>query len=132
MDLLQCYLLDSVRICWEAAYATSYEILVSEDEVSYEAVYSTTTGAGGNVSIPISASGRYVKILCHARNTGYGVSLWEIEVYGYGRCDDPETGINNHQSPITNYKFIKDGLFYISRNGVVYTFDGRMLMRTQD
>ena len=132
VDLQQCYLLDSVRLYWEAAYATSYEILVSEDAVSYESVYSTTTGAGGNVSIPISASGRYVKILCHARNTGYGVSLWEIEVYGYGRCDDPETGINNHQSPITNYKFIKDGLFYISRNGVVYTIDGRMLMRTQD
>jgi len=132
VDLQQCYLLDSIRLYWEAAYATSYEILVSDDAVAYEQLYTTATGAGGNVSIPVTASGRYVKILCHARNTGYGVSLWEIEVYGSGRCDNPETGIINHQSSITNYKFIKDGHLYISRNGAVYTVDGRMLVRTQE
>ena len=48
---------------WEAAYATSYEILVSDDAVAYEQVYTTTTGAGGNVSIPVATSGRYVKVL---------------------------------------------------------------------
>ena len=132
VDLQQCYLLDSIRLYWEAAYATSYEILVSDDAVAYGQVYTTTTGAGGNVSIPVATSGRYVKLLCHARNTGYGVSLWEIEVYGSGRCDNPETGITNHQSPITNYKFIKDGHLYISRNGAVYTIDGRLLMHAQE
>ena len=132
VDLQQCYLLDSVRLYWEAAYATNYELLVSDDAVTYEQLYTTATGAGGNVSIPVTASGRYVKVLCHARNTGYGVSLWEIEVYGSGRCDNPETGIINHQSSITNYKFIKDGHLYISRNGAVYTVDGRMLVRTQE
>ena len=133
VDLQQCYLLDSVRLYWEAAYATSYEILVSNDAVTYQSVYSTTTGVGGNVSIPVSASGRYIKILCHARNTGYGVSLWEIEVYGSGRCDDPETGLEkivNRQSSIR--KFIYNGQIYISRNGIIYIVDGRMCMHAQE
>ncbi len=127
VDLQQCYLLDSIRLYWEAAYATSYEIRVSEDAVTYEQVYSTTTGAGGNVSIPVATSGRYVQVLCHARNTGYGVSLWEIEIYGSGRCDDPATATETVPAQPSVFKFIKDGKMYISRNGAIYSVDGRVL-----
>ena len=128
VDLQQCYLLDSVRLYWEAAYATSYEIRVSTDAITYEQVFSTTTGTGGNVSVPISASGRYVQVVCHARNTGYGVSLWEIEIYGSGRCEEPEgieqtSGIHS----VTVHKFIHEGQLYIVRNGIVYTVDGRVV-----
>lgn len=127
VDLQQCYLLDSIRLYWEAAYATSYEIRVSDDAVTYEQVYSTTTGAGGNVSIPVATSGRYVQVLCHARNTGYGVSLWEIEIYGSGRCDDPATATQTIPAQPSVFKFIKEGKMYISRNGAIYSVDGRVL-----
>ena len=133
VDLGQCYLLDSARIYWEAAYATAYELLVSTDAITYESVYSTTTGKGGVVLLPLNASGRYVKLVCHTRHTGYGSSLYEIEVYGSGRCDDPEAGIEeivNRQSSIR--KFIYNGQIYISRNGIVYTVDGRVLLRAQE
>ncbi len=127
VDLQQCYLLDSIRLYWEAAYATSYEIRVSDDAVTYEQVYSTTTGKGGNVSIPVATSGRYVQVLCHARNTGYGVSLWEIEIYGSGRCDDPVTATETVPAQLSVFKFIKEGKIYILRNGAIYSVDGRVL-----
>ena len=140
VDLQHCYILDSIRLYWETAYATAYEIQLSDDAEHYELAYSTTTCQGKNETILLNAlPARYVKILCLQRSGGYGSSLWEIEVYGSGRCDEPGTGIVeivNHQSPygasrseeITNYKFIKDGQIYISRNGAIYTIDGRLLM----
>jgi len=132
VDLEHCYILDSMRIYWEAAYATSYEIFVSQDAITYESVYSTAAGKGGVVCFPITASGRYVKLVCHARSTGYGSSLYEMEVYGSGRCDSPETGLINDQSPMTNYKFLYNGQIYISRNGIIYTVDGRMCLHAQE
>ena len=135
VDLAQCYVLDSVRIYWENAYATAYDLLLSSDAVSYETVYSTTAGKGGNVTIPVSGSGRYVRLLCEARNTGYGASVWEFQVFGSGRCDpdDDDEETITHQpltaNPLTPYKFIKNGQIFISRNGVLYTIDGRVLLR---
>ena len=133
MDLQHCYLLDSIHLYWEAAYATAYRILLSGDAIDYEEVYSTTTCKGGNETILMNAAhARYVKILCMKRKTDYGSSLWEIEVYGSGRCDNPETAIEQNQSPITVYKFIKDGQIYISRNGIIYCVDGRVCLHTQE
>ncbi len=132
IDLLHCYQLDSIRIYWETAYATEYEIQVSQDAIFYETAYSTTNAKGGKVTHPIQVSGRYVRLICHKRSTGYGSSLYEIEVYGSGRCDDIETAIDNHITPTTNYKFIKDGQMYISHNGVVYTVSGLVFMHTKE
>ncbi len=129
IDLEQCYQLDSIRIFWEAAYATAYELQVSQDAVNYESVYATTTGKGGNATIPVQASGRYVRLVCHARATGYGSSLYEIAVYGSGRCDDPATAVSQQPSPAAVTKFIKDGQIYILRNGTVYTVDGMRCMQ---
>ena len=131
VDLTQCYVLDSVRIYWEAAYATSYELLVSQDGVTYESVYSTANGKGGTVSIPLQTSGRYIRLQCYARNTGYGVSIWEFQAFGSGRCnpdEDPQgvEQISNRQ--LLNRKFIQDGQLFISHDGVVYTVGGLVFM----
>jgi hypothetical protein len=32
--------------------------------------------------IPLSGSGRYVRLYGTARGTGYGYSLWEFQVFG--------------------------------------------------
>ena len=172
VDLKHCYTLDSVRIYWETAHATAYEILVSSDATNYQSVYSTTTGKGGtetinlqsSISILQSGGARYIRLLCHQRNTQYGASLFEWQVFGSARCDSSEpedetdeeihdgayvddTGdcpdeeedepeedealdqITDHHSPITNYKFIKNGHLYISHDGIVYSIDGRVVMR---
>lgn len=76
-----------------------------------------------------------MRIFCKTRNTGYGASLWELEVYGEGLCDPIITAIEQiinpsiHQSII---KFIHHGQIYISRNGAVYTIDGRLCVLPQE
>jgi len=70
-----------VNLYWEAAYAKAYEIQVSSDGNSWNAVYSTTNCAGGNEEIsftPVSA--RYIRIYATQRATEWGYSLFEVEV----------------------------------------------------
>jgi hypothetical protein len=71
-----------VVLIWEAAYATGFQVQVSQDAVSWTPIYSTTTGTGGTQTLSVSGSGRYVRMYGTARATGYGYSLWEFQVYG--------------------------------------------------
>ena len=38
--------------CWEAAYASAFQLQVSNDNATWTTVYSTTTGAGGSETFP--------------------------------------------------------------------------------
>jgi beta-glucosidase len=71
-----------VVLNWETAYATAYHIDVSNDAVTWSAIYTTATGRGGVETLNISGTGRYVRMYGTARATGYGYSLWEFQVYG--------------------------------------------------
>jgi hypothetical protein len=84
VDLGATASISRVALNWEAAYATAYQIQTSNDAASWTTIYSTTTGAGGNVSLNVSGSGRYVRMNGTARATQYGYSLWEFQVYGTG------------------------------------------------
>ncbi len=147
VDLEECYLLTKVRLIWENAYATSFDIQISSDGENYTTVKSVT-GAKGGTQIhdirvqnePVEA--RFVRIFCKTRNTGYGASLWELEVYGENLCDPIITAIEEANfkfqisypfgTIISNFKFIKNGQIYISRNGAIYTIDGRMCVLSQE
>jgi beta-glucosidase-like glycosyl hydrolase len=72
----------SVTLNWESAYGKAFKIQVSTDAQSWTDLYSTTTGTGGNQSLSVNGSGRYVRMNGTARGTGYGYSLWEFQVYG--------------------------------------------------
>jgi hypothetical protein len=77
--------IDSVTISWEAAFASSYEIDVSNDTTNWtgKAVYQTITGAGGKESIKgLNAIGRYIRLFCIKRGTTWGNSLYEFGIYG--------------------------------------------------
>jgi hypothetical protein len=83
VDLQATYNITRVKLTWEAAYGKSYQIQVSADATNWAAIYSTTTGAGGVEDLTgLSGTGRYVRMYGTARATGYGYSLWELEVYG--------------------------------------------------
>jgi hypothetical protein len=83
VDLGAAYQVNQVKLNWEAAYATAYQIQVSNDTANWTTVWSTTTGAGGVVTINFTAtSARYVRMYGAVRALGYGYSLWEFEVYG--------------------------------------------------
>jgi hypothetical protein len=82
VDLGSTQTITRVALNWEAAYATAYQIQTSANGTTWTNVYTTTTGTGGNQSLPVSGSGRYVRVNTTARATQYGVSLWEFQVYG--------------------------------------------------
>lgn len=71
-----------VKLKWENAYASGYKIQTSNNASTWTDVYSTTTGNGSVDDITgLTASGRYVRVLCTTRATGFGISLFDFEVY---------------------------------------------------
>jgi beta-glucanase (GH16 family) len=75
--------LTRVDLNWENAYAKAFSIQISTDGVSYTQVYSTTTGPGGQQSLPVAGTARYVKLNLTTRALdSYGYSLWEFQVFG--------------------------------------------------
>jgi hypothetical protein len=70
-----------VGLNWEAAYGTAFQVQVSNDAASWSTVYSTTTGTGGNQTLNVTGSGRYIRMYGTARATQYGYSLWEFQVF---------------------------------------------------
>ena len=83
VDLGQPMEINRVKLTWETAYASAYQIQVSKDAVNWTSIYSTTTSAGGvNDLTGLNGYGRYVRIYGIARGSAFGYSLWEFEVYG--------------------------------------------------
>lgn len=78
----QSVTISQVVLNWEAAYAKAFEIQTSNDGVSWNTIYSTTSGTGGVQTLSVTGTGRYVRMYGTMRGTGYGYSLWEFQIYG--------------------------------------------------
>jgi beta-glucosidase-like glycosyl hydrolase len=85
----------SIGVLWEAAYATGFNIQASNDNSSWNTIYSTTTGTGGQETIPVSVTARYLKLNGTARATQFGYSIFEFDVYGL-TTTAPVTGGNGN------------------------------------
>lgn len=70
-----------VRLNWENASSKSYSIQLSDDNTNWTTAYSTTNGGGSINDLAVSGTGRYVQMYSTQRNTQYGDSLWEFEIY---------------------------------------------------
>ena len=82
VDLGSTQSICQVVLNWETAYATGFQIQTSNDGSTWTPIYTTTTGTGGNQTLNVSGSGRYIRMYGTARDTQYGYSLWEFQVYG--------------------------------------------------
>jgi len=82
VDLQATATIDQVTLVWEAAYARSFQIQVSADASAWTTIFSTTTGTGGTQTLAVTGTGRYVRMFGTVRATGYGYSLWELQVFG--------------------------------------------------
>ena len=82
VDLGASHTISQVVLNWETAYGTAFQIQTSTDGTNWTTVYSTTTGTGGNQTLDVTGTGRYVRMNGTARTTQYGYSLWEFQVYG--------------------------------------------------
>ncbi|MFI5805016.1 discoidin domain-containing protein [Streptomyces sp. NPDC051561] len=82
VDLGSAVAVNQVVLRWEGAYAKAYRIELSTDGTHWTTAYSTAAGAGGNETVAVSGTARYVRMQGVTRATGYGYSLWEFQVYG--------------------------------------------------
>ncbi|MEY9967118.1 beta-glucosidase [Streptacidiphilus sp. MAP12-16] len=78
-----------VVLQWETAYATAFQIQLSNDASTWTSVYSTTTGTGGTQTLAVSGTGRYIRLYATARATQWGDSLWEFTVNTVGGATTP-------------------------------------------
>jgi hypothetical protein len=84
IDLNSPAAIDRVVLHWETAYASSYQIEVSDDAIAWRVVYSTDACDGGIDDVAVAATGRYIRMLGNTRATPWGFSLWEFDVFGAG------------------------------------------------
>ncbi|WSG19434.1 discoidin domain-containing protein [Nonomuraea sp. NBC_01738] len=82
VDLGSARSVGRVVLNWEAAYARSYKVQVSDDGTTWRDLASVTAGDGGVDTLTgLSGTGRYLRVYTTARATSWGVSLWEVEAY---------------------------------------------------
>jgi hypothetical protein len=83
VDLGATYSINRVKITWEAAYASAYQIQVSNTTSGWTTIRSVTGNTAlVNDQTGLSGTGRYLRINGTARGTAYGYSIFELEVYG--------------------------------------------------
>jgi hypothetical protein len=91
VDLGSSQTVCNVALSWEAAYASAYQIQISSNGSTWTSIYSTTTSTGGNQSLNVSGTGRYIRMYGTARATAYGYSLWSFVVHITGTVTTPPT-----------------------------------------
>ena len=77
--------INRVVINWETASSKAYTLEVSNDGNSWTPIHTQTNGAAGPVKTTISdlnGRGRYLRLHSTKRTTPWGVSIYELEVYG--------------------------------------------------
>jgi hypothetical protein len=100
VDLGSAKTICQVTLNWETAYGKAFQVQVSNDNTNWTTIYSTTTGTGGNQTIPVTGTGRYIRMYGTARATQYGYSLWEFQVNttssggGSGTCGTVNAALN--------------------------------------
>ncbi|WP_231384226.1 discoidin domain-containing protein [Cellulomonas sp. URHD0024] len=89
VDLGSPTTLSRVDLTWEAAYASKYTIQTSTDGTTWNTASTQSITSNAKQSIALSGVARYVRLNATARATGYGVSLWEFEVFGSAGSTTP-------------------------------------------
>jgi glucose/arabinose dehydrogenase len=83
VDLGANHTVNRVRLLWEAAYGSAYQIQTSTDGTTWTTARSVTGGNGGeDDNTGLNAQARYVRIYGTTRATQWGYSLFSFEVYG--------------------------------------------------
>jgi hypothetical protein len=114
IDLGSVQSINRVVLNWENAHATKYQVQVSTDEQNWSVAFDQPNGQGGIENDTFNTvSARYVRMYGTQRNTQYGYSLWEMEIYGDGSTptqptqptqpggSDPGTGTGSGDSGST-------------------------------
>lgn len=86
VDLGALYNIKDVKIFWEVANANDYIIQVSTDGTTWTDAATITDNPANkyinDIPIPGGIAGRYVRMYGQTRNTVYGFSIYEFQVFG--------------------------------------------------
>lgn len=82
LDLKQLSHITEVVLHWQNSFATEYLLQTSFDGEHWQTVFHKTLSVGGIERISLNNAGQFIRILGLKRQTRYGISLWEFEVYG--------------------------------------------------
>lgn len=83
VDLGKTMKINQVHLEWENAYASAYQVQVSNDGQTWKDVAKTEKGGGSVENVKFdTVETRWVRLYCTKRGTEYGYSLWSFEVYG--------------------------------------------------
>jgi hypothetical protein len=75
--------IDSMLLEWERAYSREYIIKVSIDGISWTVERTFIDGNGGQVQVnQLDVFARYVQISSRLGDPNYGISLYEVTIYG--------------------------------------------------
>lgn len=78
------YDVDKVIINWENAYAKDYDIQTSLDGRRWTTVAKVRNSDGGEDEVSFNpTTAQYVRLKCINRATGYGISIWEMQVLAH-------------------------------------------------
>jgi hypothetical protein len=141
VDLGEEYDIEEVVISWEVASAKDYSIEVSTNKVTWTPLVTKTNMASGariDKLTDLAGSGRYVRIYGTARNTQYGYSIYEFEVYGSKKNitsieERTNSGFNVYPSPVAKGRIIT---VEVSGSGksyelYLYSADGKLIFRKE-
>ena len=83
VDLGDVYTVTRAVLVWENARATDYDIAVSADGETWTTAASVREGKGGTETVELKPSAaRKLRVKGLRRNTGYGISIFSLSVYG--------------------------------------------------
>ncbi|GAA4603199.1 beta-glucanase (GH16 family) [Actinoplanes octamycinicus] len=100
VDLGAATSISRIAINWENAYAKAFTIQFSADGTAWTQAYATSTGTGGQQSIPVSGTARYVRINLTQRALElYGYSFWEFQVFSGDGPTNPTTRLLSYGKP---------------------------------
>jgi hypothetical protein len=106
VDLGREAVIAGLTIYWEAAFSSAYHVDVSKDGADWETVYANRRADGNTDEVyftPVIA--RYFRITGTKRATGWGHSIWEVEVKG----PDEQIHIMRNGEKVQNGQRIFDG-----------------------
>jgi beta-glucosidase len=82
VDLKKPTPISRVRLSWERAFGSAYQVQVSNDDLYWRTVYQTNTGSGGIEQFRFpTVTGRYVRLFLIKRGTQWAYSLYSFDVY---------------------------------------------------
>jgi biopolymer transport protein ExbD len=82
VDLGRSTNITQVNLIWENAYGKNFHLDVSADANTWTTVTTVTNNTSHVNEIALTATGRYVRMYGVTRGTGYGFSLYELQVLG--------------------------------------------------